>query len=286
MTFVLLGSLLAGFDLSSLVGVAVVSLGGGVGISYFVARWLADRAATRIELRWRSEYDRDLARLNSELATTRGLLQTSLNSASQARQAAQERILRAVETLWATMVELRDQVYPVLFIYEVLLPEEYPKALSNPSSVGLAKVDTNEFSRQNLKIGKKPEWVRPFLGEDLWTPYWAYRAVVGRLCLKVLEGRDKGEIPPWEFDADGERDEYTIKLLRLVLSEEEINLIPPSIAVPDVLMGLCERRILLEMERRISGRHIAEASIEEGQRLRDVVQKEAQERRERSLGKT
>ena len=275
---------MAGFDLSSLVGVAVASLGGGVVISAFVARWLSDRAATRIELKWKHDYDRDLARLNGELTTTRTLLQTALDSASQARQAAQERILRAVEILWATLVELRDQVYPVLYIYEVLLPEEYPKALSDPGSVGLSKVDTNEFGLQNVKIGKPPERVRPFLGEDLWILYWAYRAVVGRLCLKVLEGRDKRKIPPWGLNARWRARRVHGQIAPASLEQRRNPLIPPSIAVPSTLMGLCERRILLEMERRISGRHIAEASIEDGRRLRDVLQKEAEERRNIKLG--
>ena len=168
-------------------------------------------------------------------------------------------------------------------VSELWARREYPKAISNPGNFGLAKVDTDEFGLRSARVGEKAEACRPFLGERLWTMFWAYRAVIGRLCLKVLEGRDKGKIPPWRFDLDGERDEYVIKLLQLILSDEEIKLIPLSIGVRSRLLGLCEQKILLEMEARISGRHVADLSIDEGRRVRDVLQRGVEEQRHRAL---
>lgn len=256
----------------NLLGVVVTALGGATIISVATARWFAGRVADRLYLKWKHDYEIEAERFRDQLSTTRLVLETALASASQVQGAAQERILKAVETLWGTVVELGDLALKNLILFELLDPKEYQLAFTKSNLAALLpQMSETELGDMIEQTGKKCEPLRPFLGERLWSLFWVYRAVIGRLCVKIVRGRDKRKIYGWDFDMNGEPDEYLIKLLGFALSEDEIKTLSQSRSVAKLLKTLFEQKILLEAEGRISGRHMAEINVAEGQHLREAL---------------
>jgi hypothetical protein len=256
-------------DAWNLIGYVVASFGGIVVISIAITAWLGKRAADRLYLKWKNDYDRGVEVLKDQLSTTRTLLQTALSSASQVQLAAQGRVLSAVEVLWASIMEIHDYACTILFMYEILLPKEY-----NENHDLVPRVSRLEHAERIDKFGKSVAQCRPFLGERLWTHFWVYRAIMGRLCFKVIEGHDRGTIYPWDIDLDGKQDSHLLALVGSLLSEEEMaSLAELQVGVPGRLLSILEQRILGETERIISGRQIGEIGVEDGRRLREMLLK-------------
>ena len=96
---------------------------------------------------------------------------------------------------------------------DILLPEEYQDFVTNPrlrSSVPEFEKEYSIFSNPQI------EYVRPFLGEHLFTLFFIYRAVNGRICVLLERDVKAGEVKPWFDDAGVHR------LLRTILTEDEI----------------------------------------------------------------
>ena len=267
-------------DAWNLIGYVVASFGGIVAISTAITAFLGKRAADRLYLKWKNDYDRGIEVLKDQLSTTRTILQTAMSSASQVQLAAQDHALSAVKVLWTSIMGIHDYAYPILFMYEILLPEEYDTVFKKPGLV--PGISLSEHATKIEEFGGPVAQCRPFLGERLWTHFWVYRAIMGRLCFKVIEGHNRRKIYPWDIDLDGKQDKALVALVSSVLSKEEMaSLDDLRAGVPGRLLTILEQRILGETECIISGRRMGEISIEEGQHLRELLLKadEASSRR-------
>jgi hypothetical protein len=93
----------------------------------------------------------------------------------------------------------------VVFVYDILVPEEYGLPFKNPNIGAGIPRDEMEFHKRFSNVPSLEE-SGPFLGPELWALFWIYRAFCGRLCVKAIEGRKHGRVPEWDKDNDGKKD--------------------------------------------------------------------------------
>lgn len=264
-------------DIWSIIGKAVSALGGTavfIAIIGAIARWMGSRWAERLYLKWKLEADQSLEELRSELATQRDLLDSAVAAAARGHLVAQERTLDAIEALWDTVIKMDTAIYEKLSLYDVVSCKTYREFLTTKPEFGefLPSDMTGIAAVFRPFTGDEIEHSRPYLGEKLWALFFAYRAFLMRVFMKVALESKAGKVYPWDRDERGNEDTHLLEMLKRVCEPEELE--PISVAETGALRmmrTLFTQKILLEIGRRISGKHIGEISLEDGARLREVL---------------
>ncbi len=122
-------------------GKAVAFLGATGLTAAVIARWMAARVTTRLELGWKHEYDKRLEEFRASIGTRVDLVSAAVSAATSGHLAAQERRLKAVETLWASVLSIRDKTSSIIMFYSIMLPGEYPQVLKTDLSSGIPSRD-------------------------------------------------------------------------------------------------------------------------------------------------
>lgn len=216
----------------------------------------------------RAAHSSELERLRAELQARTQLLTSSLSIGAAGYLAAQERRLESIDQLWQAVLQVREGISSVLTFYDILVPEEYDRAATHTDLRHILPKNDFDFMAQ-FPSADLLEVHRPYLGERLWVYFWVYRAFCGRLGLRLGQGRERGRIPKWNIE---DRGSYTTDLLRYVLDQREVQWLESlTIGGPRRAAELIEQKMLVEIDRRISGSTAAEVSIEEGKRLAEAL---------------
>ena len=111
------------------------------------------------------------------------------------------------------------------------------------------------------------EYVRPFIGEELYLQFFIYRAVTGRTAILLEEGIKSGKVESWYNDSGIQQ------LLSYVMSSEEINQFKQvSVVRLHWLQNALEAKILNGMQRLIAGEVSSQESVEKAQNILKQVQ--------------
>ena len=151
--------------------------------------------------------------------------------------------LRAVDTMWQAVLEVKEKTSGPLTYLDILRPSEYQGFITHQeinaqllSKEGIAKLGTVDFER-----------ARPLAGDELFRSVFLYRAVRFRICLVLAQGVEAGHVTPW-FQDDGLKQH-----LGNLLSPQEMEVF--EVADPPQLqwvMNLLEQKILAEIRRVIT----------------------------------
>jgi len=241
-------------------------LGGGAALAAGVSAWIGSLVAKRIIYGWEQKHEHELEKLKAGWEHDRSVLTAVVQSQSAGQAAATERRLVAVEALWADVRKLRSAASFPLFLNDILLPEEYNSALDNPTlSEGLNHLSDEDLHDINTQTDEL-ELHRPFLGERLWLLFRTYRAFLGRLTFKMIEGRDLRDIKDWREDS------YTLQLLNTVLTEREIDAaMQAAVRSARIISDQLESRMIDAMKKVVSGEAEAEASFQHAIRVRTLL---------------
>lgn len=214
-----------------------------------------------------------IERYRTELQTRERVLESALGASVAGHMVAQERRLKGVETIWAEVMRIREAAGRYLFIYNLMLENEYDDALPGRGRAEVIPAEAWEnFVEKERCAQGEIEQNRPFVGERLWTYFFIYRAFNMRLVMKTLYGRGKGHIHPWYADMQGRPDSHK-RVWAAVLNEVEIGeALKRPTGGPQYVIGLMEQKILHEIDVLISGRSVADLSVAESQRLADALQ--------------
>jgi hypothetical protein len=254
---------------------AVVSVlaglgGGGVAIAILI-KAISGTVGRAVEQHLRHTQDKTLELLRGELGHRNQLLASALSFRNTESMAAQERRLKAVDTLWTEVMRVRRVTAPALYPYSILVESEYPKAFNIPGLA--ANIPRFEVLLADaVPASDTAEAVRPFLGERLWFAFVMYRAVSVRIAFRVADAKEHGKsLPHWHKDEDGKADPV-IDLARPWVTEEQIR---AAIKAPfhgvRGLLDFMEQKILMEMENRVSGKATADLTLAEGLRLAEAM---------------
>ena len=145
------------------------------------------------------------------------LYKAAQTSFTEGQKAAIERKLDSIEKLWNEILRLKNECPPMLGFIDLLSVEEYRSARNHKDFGELARGCSIEKIVDYLEIRDNPvEKVRPYVGEYLWSMFFAYRQLMGRipwLLSLSLKDADKAE---WHKD-NGIR-----QILEAILSENEL----------------------------------------------------------------
>ena len=171
------------------------------------------------------------------------------SSFSEAQKAAMERKLLAIDKLWQTLIDFRENLPMTLNVIDILLEEEYEKILlkNNP---------TYMINQNYIKIFKNIDDVRPYIGELMWFLFSSYRTVFIRISFLIKSAQD-GDYNKiyWK------RDSALIAVIDAFLTKEEMqkfgNL---KISNIEFLKKKLESKIISEMHKVISGKDLVNDS--------------------------
>lgn len=236
---------------------------GGLGIIVAgLATWVGQRIAERLTLNWRQEQEKELERLRADIGRSQAILNSAINAFSTVHQSSQQRRVIAVEGMWKCIIDLRTHVWPVLFVHQSVFEDsDYRPSTSQIDSI-LRGHSRDNVDSKAVAISAAVEADRPFLGENLWGLFLAYRSIVLRMSLKVFDRMSGKAIEPWLGDDE------TYRLLEKVLTSDEILSckLGKSPGLTEAV-GMLEQKIVLHSICVISGKEALDENLSQAKRL-------------------
>ena len=151
--------------------------------------------------------------------------------------------LRAVDTMWQAVLEVKEKSSGPLTFLDILRPSEYQKFITDQRFN--AQLLSDEDITKKLTVDF--ERARPLAGDELFRLVFLYRAVRFRICLVLVQGVEAGHVSPW-FQDDGLKQH-----LGNLLSPQEMEVFeaadPPQLRW---VLNLLEQKILAEIRRVIA----------------------------------
>lgn len=189
--------------------------------------------------------------------------------------AAFERRLKAIEILWDACLDVLRNTPSIVALTDILLESEYQELLSRPRWRILVDQLSDADFKKIADATEAAEAVRPFAKEKLYAILFTYRAIVGRIILSLIEGKEKESIVPWF------RDPVVLQHMKVVFTDEEISAFQaPRIAHYSWIRRMLEAKFLLEAQTIALGQESAETALEQSGKLRERVQLQIEEDRE------
>lgn len=131
--------------------------------------------------------------------------------------------VRAVDELWACVVEQRQLLVGAETVYDLLVDTEYPDVVTRPElRTMLGSTSQLEHATRVQELQHRVSLVRPYLPDGLYEQYRRWSAFVGRVQLKVVRQVAGGTFRPWNELDDGAPDLPLGDLASQILSSEEI----------------------------------------------------------------
>jgi hypothetical protein len=131
--------------------------------------------------------------------------------------------VRAVDELWACVVEQRQLLVGAETVYGLLVDTEYPDVVTRPElRAMLGSMSQLEHATRVQELQQRVSLVRPYLPDELYEQYRRWAAFVGRVQMKAVRQVAAGVFRPWSELDDGEPDALLLDLASEILSAEEI----------------------------------------------------------------
>ncbi|MCA9957038.1 MAG: hypothetical protein KC434_20050, partial [Anaerolineales bacterium] len=240
--------------------IIVISVGGGGILLLGVASLISKIWSEVISIRTKARHDQKLEELRAEISERQDFLNASLSSLSTGYQESHKEIILALQTLWETVLEIRQFVSPFIFPYTVLVRNEYSgipvhEIGNGYIADGMPRISEEQFFKALPVKDSEIEKRRLFVGEKLWLMFQIYNALSSRLAYKVVKVlNEKNQIPEWDKDFEGRPDPF-FNSLSVILEENEIKQIIDifEINTPQLLLSAVEEKILGEMNELIFG---------------------------------
>lgn len=254
-----------------------ISIIGSVGLISFVAflarNWITERLKQGIK----HEYDEKLERLRSQL-TTQNSLELERSKAELSRQASvlavahkslsesasivQRNRIDGVSTLWGGMLNVRNHSPSIFTLLDALLAREYQDINQHTFKVFEPDIPVDTIKKMVGEASQTVESVRPFVGEYLWSVFYAYQAIHLRIAFLYTSGREKNIHTPWYHD------QTTTNLLKSLLNSNEMAEFEKlEFGHIKWMRQVIESKFLSAADKVFSGQQIADSTKEEAARI-------------------
>jgi len=242
-------------------------LGGGSIVLIGLIKWFSKLTNDRFKIKWQHESQHNIEDFKAEVSRNTEFLKASLASLANEHSTAQERRLIAVENLWECIIQIRKYNSSIVNFYSILLPREYVTVLHEKKDIfGIEHISEGTLNDLNINIDYI-EKHRPFLGGDLWNLFFLYRAFMIRMCYLFIKGRKNVDIKPWY------EDNHLVDIAKFILGNKLESIEVSSISSLQNILGLFEQKIIMEMEKVISGKSASEISFNQALNILELTNK-------------
>ena len=244
----------------------ILILGGWTIITSSVIYFLSNRIADRLNIKWKETADSNIAKLQSELSKNNSTLTSLISLYSTNYHQAQDRRIKAIETLWTKLLEF-NKVIPNEghMIFNVLGEKEiedyWTRQTDNKLYLAglnaLLNINENEHWKKHYSFRNLIENERPFLGENIWYLYELFNTFSSRIAHLLLSGRKEKKYKHWHHDG------FIHQLLESYLNKQEVDYIY-SIKVNSlrITIAFLENKLLQEINKTLSGETLSETAID------------------------
>lgn len=256
----------------------LASLGGATVIAVAIIVWIGKILENTISIKFtaqqnrglealKNEYGVELERLRADISRQRDALSNITSAITSGYMATHPHIVNAIDDLWSNILEIDELSSTYLLVHNVLSGDQIEQ-LNSEYAAREIHFSRHEFDTLRLKLAKKSETKRPFVGEKLWTLFYVYRAFSLRICIKMHISQERsGRLYAWHKDDEGNLDTFMLDILRVSLTEDELNYVTNiEIGASSEITNLLKGKILSEMNELVFGKRMLNMSIEEQQK--------------------
>ena len=210
------------------------------------------------------------------------LYQAAQTSFAEGQKAAIERKLDSLEKLWNEILRLKNERPTLVGFFNFLSVEEYKHAPNTKGYRDLAQGCSLEKIAEYLGNRDYPvEKVRLYVGEYLWSMFFAYRQIMGRITYLLSLSLEDAKNAEWH------KDNSIRQVLEAVLSENELVEFE-SIRLGKIswLEQRLESKILAASQKIISGEELGAEALKQAELILQRVAKAQMADRRESPGKS
>jgi hypothetical protein len=214
---------------------------------------------------FRAKANLEMERLRESASQVQAVHAVAMETVLESHRAAQERRLAAIETFWKAMVHLRMTVSNRIALSDIFSEEEYLDGTACQSDavvMPLKGVSHELLAEQASENDKEVQLARAFGSEYMYALFFAYRALVFTITIKLIKGVREGKMQPW-FRDDGIR-----KLLASVFTEKELQALDASPAFRlRQLQESIERKMLGHISEITTGKALSQTALEHASKM-------------------
>jgi hypothetical protein len=168
--------------------------------------WIAERLKNAI----RHEYDRDIEAYRAALAS-------AYSATAEGQKAAIDARFKAFDRIWKAVLALRNNVGFITTFLDILTVDEY-KDIKDHKDFTRMVGELDENKLQRMSPDSQIEETRPYVGEVVWSLFFAYQAINIRIVFLAWSAVYTDEEKIYWY-----RDDGTLSLLRLALTKAEMD---------------------------------------------------------------
>ena len=232
-------------------------------LAYFIKDYLLNK--------WKFKYETEVEVLKAKFTQNNSLVNNLTNSFSNIHLASNDKRILCLENLWKVMMELKNNLPPLVALsYKILTKEELinlPKS-ENKTIKGLIETFNSEkFIKKQLELTAQVELTRPFIGENLWIIYFTYQAFIGRLTLLIETGILNEKVEHWTDDKG-----FKKQILLNVINQKELDvLLKSNITAFDNVLNFLEYKALNDISEQITGKRMTTEALEHTMKLSELI---------------
>ena len=249
-------------------------------VVWLLRKWISVRLKARIQHEYDEKLETHKASLKSQneasflelknvLDQRFTLYQAAQTSFAEGQKAAIERKLDSIEKLWNEILRLKNECPPMLGFIDLLSVEEYKDARNHEGFEELVTDCSTEKIVEYLKVRDNPvEKVRPYIGEYLWSMFFAYRQIMGRICSLLYWSLEDASKAEWH------KDNFIQQILEAVLNKNELTEFESiNLCKISWLQQRLESKILAASQKMISGEELGAEALKQAELILQRVAK-------------
>jgi hypothetical protein len=184
----------------------------------------------------------------------------ALSLLTTTRSSTLERRVSAIDQLWKSLQVLRNEMPYYIGVLDTI--GFRINMLGQTAIADLKKANFLHALEAGLSSNAEVVRTRPFLGDSLFSLYWAAQAIVGRAITTTISSYQSGEFRLWYEEMD------TIELLSSVLSPAELDtFVALKHGKLDWLIRQIESKVVLEIQNELSGQPAAQQALVQANRI-------------------
>jgi hypothetical protein len=224
-------------------------------LAWLMRSWITERLKAAVK----HEYDREIESYKSMLALVHGATAAGQKAAIEARMSAFDRI-------WKAMLALKNNTGSITLFLDILTVDEY-KTLKNHRDFIAITGTLNEQKIQQMMPDRNIEEARPYVGELVWSYFFAYQAFTLRVVLLAWLSTSKDE-----DKINWHKDSATRRLLASALTDNELaRLDSLTIGKIEFARRTIEMKVLTSWQRLISGATFGDEAMKQAQNILEAA---------------